>query len=328
MKSETIGIERLFDAYEAELRQVEGHLRGMFQSDVVLIPLIGRHLTESGGKRMRPLFLLMSARLSGYEGKDHTALASIVEAVHTASLLHDDVVDGSDVRRGNPAAHSIWGNQAVVLVGDFLYSNALKNAVAFGIQEIIGALSAVITKMTQGELLQLQKLGDLEITEEEYIEIASCKTGALVSTACRIGAILGDSSPEKVEALTRFGLKAGIAFQITDDILDYMADEVDLGKGLGKDLEEGKVTLPVIYLLRSVTETERDEVKGILEDDLSGESLKRMLELFSRHNVIEESAEKARGLVELAKKELMVFPPSPERDDMFDLADYALKRDK
>jgi octaprenyl-diphosphate synthase len=328
MKSETVGIERLFDAYEAELRLVEEHLRGMFQSNVVLIPLIGRHLADSGGKRMRPLFLLMSARLSGYGGKDQTALAGIVEAVHTASLLHDDVVDGSDVRRGNPAANSIWGNQAVVLVGDFLYSNALKHAVAFGSHRIIESLSAVITKMTQGELLQLQKLGDLEITEKEYIEIASCKTGALISTACRIGAILGKSSPEKVEALTGFGLKVGIAFQIIDDILDYMAAEVDLGKKLGKDFEEGKVTLPVIYLLRTVSETERDEVKNILENDLSGKSLKRMLELFRRHNVIEESAEKAKGLVDMAKKDLMVFSPSPERDDMFDLAEYALKRDR
>ena len=328
MKSEVVDIERLFDTFESELRQVEDHLKGMFQSNVVLIPLIGSHLTNSGGKRMRPLFLLMSSRLSGYGGKDHTALASIVEAVHTASLLHDDVVDGSDVRRGNPAAHSIWGNQAVVLVGDFLYSNALKHAVAFGSHQIIGSLSAVITMMTQGELLQLQKLGDLDTTEEEYLDIASCKTGALISTACRIGAILGDSSPERVEALSEFGLKTGIAFQITDDILDFMADEVDLGKRLGKDLEEGKVTLPVIYLLKSVTDTEKDEVKSILEDDLSEESLKRMLELFRQYNVIQESAEKARRLVDQAKKDLLVFPPSPERDDMFDIAEYALKRNR
>jgi octaprenyl-diphosphate synthase len=328
MKSDVVDIERLFDTYETELRQVEDHLRGMFQSNVVLIPIIGRHLTDSGGKRMRPLFLLMSARLSGYGGNDHTALASIVEAVHTASLLHDDVVDGSDVRRGNPAAHSIWGNQAVVLVGDFLYSNALKHAVAFGNHRIIEALSAVITRMTQGELLQLQKLGDLDTSEEEYIEIASCKTGALISTACRIGAILGDLSSERIEALTGFGLKTGIAFQIADDILDYMANEVDLGKRLGKDLEEGKVTLPVIYLLRSVTDTEKDEVKGILEGDLSEESLKRMLEMFKRYNVIEESAEKARSLVDQAKNDLIVFPPSPERDDMFDIAEYALKRNR
>jgi octaprenyl-diphosphate synthase len=325
---QTIDIKRLFDAYGDEIGLVEDHLKGMFQSDVFIIPVIGRHLLDSGGKRIRPLFLLSSARLCGYEGSYHIALASIIETVHTASLLHDDVVDGADVRRGRAAAHSIWGNQVVILVGDFLYSNALKQTAAFMDQNLMQALSAATTRMTQGEVLQLQKLGDPDITEDEYMEIISSKTGALISAACRMAAILCGRSDEERNALGQYGLKAGMAFQMADDILDYMAEENDLGKRLGKDLEEGKVTLPVIHLLKAVSGDERTEIRSILENDLSEKALGRMMEYFRRYNVIEDSARRAKELVEEAKAELMVFPPSQLRDDMFDLAEYALQREK
>lgn len=326
LNHKSVDIRKIFEAYDAELSLVEGYLRGMFEKDVVLIRLIGRHLLESGGKRMRPLFLLAAARLSGYGGGDHIALASIIECVHTASLLHDDVVDGAELRRGNPSAHSIWGNQTVILVGDFMYSNALKLAVSFGNQKIMEALSAATTRMTQGELLQLQRSGDPDITEDEYLEIISAKTGALISAACRIGGVLGGVGPEGEDALGNYGMRVGMAFQMADDILDYMADENDLGKRLGKDIEEGKVTLPLICLLKDADPREAEEIKTVLSRGVSQGGLKRILELFRRYNALEQSVVRARALVEEAKKELLHFNPSPQRDEISELADYALQR--
>lgn len=321
-------IKSVFETHEEEIRLVEAHIRGMFQSDVFLIPLIGRHILESGGKRLRPLFLLSSARLAGYRGMDHIALAGIVESIHTASLLHDDVVDGADIRRGKATAHSVWGNQVVILAGDFLYSNALRHAVSFRSHRIMEALSEATTRMTEGELLQLHKSADLDITEAEYIDIIAAKTGILISAACRVGAILGGLEPLREEALASFGLKAGIAFQMADDILDYMADEGSLGKKLGKDLEEGKITLPLICLVREIRDAEKTEIKKIIEDGLSEDGLTRVLELFRRHKVFEQSIAKAKKLIEDAKAELLVFPSSSERDVMFTIADYALQRKK
>lgn len=320
--------KKIFNAYDSELRRVENSLNDLFKSNVFIIPLIGKHLIGSGGKRLRPLFLLLSARLSGYKGDAHIALAGIIESIHTASLLHDDVVDGAELRRGKPVAHSIWGNQAVILVGDFLYSNALKRAVAFKNQDIMEALSEATTRMTEGELLQLNRAGDPDITEEEYIEIISSKTGALISAACRIGGILGNVNADREDALARFGMKAGIAFQMADDILDYMAEESELGKRLGKDLGEGKITLSLIHLLKTATRSEKEEIKDIIKNGFSKERLSRILTLFRKYRAIEESFKKAKDLVDEAKAELLIFPSSPERDALLDIADYALSREK
>ncbi|MDP2278000.1 MAG: polyprenyl synthetase family protein, partial [Nitrospirota bacterium] len=289
--------------------------------------LIGRYLLESGGKRLRPLFLLSSARLSGYRGNDHIMLAGIIELIHMASLLHDDVVDAAKIRRGRAAAHSVWGNQIVILVGDFLYSNALKKAVSFKDQRIMEALSEATTSMTEGEILQLQKTADINITEDEYIKIISAKTGLLISAACRIGAILGQLPFPQEDALAGFGLKAGTAFQMADDILDYMAEESELGKKLGKDIGEGKTTLPVIYLLKNASADEKEEIKRIIEKP-SEEGLRRILALFRQYSVLKESLKRAQALVDEAKAELSIFPDSPDRDAMLSLAYYAISRDK
>ncbi|MDP2167116.1 MAG: polyprenyl synthetase family protein [Thermodesulfovibrionales bacterium] len=322
----TVDIKQVFEAYAAELGTVEEKLKGLFRSDVFVIPLVGSHLLDSGGKRLRPLFLLASARLAGYRGDDHTMLAGVIELIHMASLLHDDVVDGAQLRRGKPAAHSIWGNQVVILVGDFLYSNALKKSVSFKNQRIMEALSEATTSMSEGELLQLSQSGDIGIAEEDYLKIISSKTGMLISAACRIGAILAGRPIEEEEALARFGMKSGTAFQMADDIMDYMADEGEFGKRLGKDLEEGKVTLPLICLLGAASSDEKEEVRGIIEKGISDGGLRRILALFKRYNVLEESVKRATVLVEEAKFELLIFPDSVERDGMFDLADYALLR--
>ncbi|MBI1810587.1 MAG: polyprenyl synthetase family protein [Nitrospirae bacterium] len=324
----TTDIKKVFDAYEKELSLVEAKLEGLFQSEAPLIPLIGKYLLESGGKRLRPLFLLSSARLAGYKGDEHIALAGIIELIHMASLLHDDVVDAAKIRRGRPAAHSVWGNQIVILVGDFLYSNALRKAVSFKDQRIMEALSEATTSMTEGEILQLQKTADINITEDEYIKIISAKTGLLISAACRIGAILSSELLGAEEnAFAMFGLKAGTAFQMADDILDYMAEESELGKKLGKDIGEGKITLPVIYLLKNASADEKEEIKRIIEKP-SEEGLRRILVLFRQYSVLKESLKRAQALVDEAKDELSIFPDSPDRDAMLSLADYAISRDK
>jgi len=321
-------LDDVFKSYEAELGIIEERIKDIFKSDVHPIPLIGKHILDGGGKRLRPLILLLSAELAGYREDARLTLAGIVESIHTASLLHDDVVDGAEVRRGKSPAHSIWGNQVVILVGDFLYSNALRLAVNQKSQKIMEALSDATTRMTEGEILQLVKMGDPDITEDEYLDIISAKTAALISAACRIGAILG-SMPEDMEnALSQFGMKAGVAFQMADDILDYMADEGELGKRLGKDLREGKITLPLIYLLRTAAEPEKDEVRSIIRNGSKQRGLRKILKLFRKYNSIGLSLTKAHDLVAAAKADLSLFPDSHAKEALFTIADYTLSRTK
>lgn len=320
-------LQDVFDLYEDRLQLVEDKIRGLFSNRAAVIPLVGSYILSSGGKRLRPLFHLISADLSGYTGAAHIDIAGIIESIHTASLLHDDVVDTAEVRRGKPTANSIWGNQVVVLVGDFLYSNALRNAVMQKNQRIMETLSEATTRMTEGELLQLNRISDPDITEEEYQEIIAAKTGALISAACRIGALLGGLSRRKEDALAAFGMKTGVAFQMADDILDYMAEEGELGKKLCKDLEEGKITLPLLFLLRTADENEISEVKNVIRD-FSEAGTRRILDLLRKYNSIEASFEKAHSLVEDAKKELSVFPDSQAKNALLTIADYSLRREK
>ena len=321
-------LEEIFAFYKPQLDIVEDRLRDLFRSPVFAIPLIGKYLIDGGGKRLRPLILILSAEMAECEGDERLTLASIIESIHTASLLHDDVVDGADIRRGKAPAHSLWGNQVVILVGDYLYSNALRQAVLQKSQRIMEALSEATTRMTEGEILQLTKTGDPDITEEEYLDIISAKTAALISAACRIGAILGSLPEDKENALARFGMSMGIAFQMADDILDYMAEEDELGKRLGKDLNEGKLTIPVISLLKVAEDTEKEEVKGIIKNKLKKRGLKRILKLFVKYNIIEQSLKKAHTLIAGAKTELSIFPDSPAKEALFKVADYTLIRGK
>ncbi|HKZ57979.1 MAG TPA: polyprenyl synthetase family protein [Thermodesulfovibrionales bacterium] len=321
-------LQQVFGLYEPELKIVEDRLKDFFKSIASPIPLIGKHLIDSGGKRLRPLLLILSADISGFKGEARLDLAGIIESIHAASLLHDDVVDAAEVRRGKSSAHSIWGNQIVILVGDFLYANALRLAVLQKNQKIMETLSGATTRMTEGEILQLTKIGDPDITEEEYLNIISAKTGALISAACRIGAILGSLPEDKENALSHFGMKTGTAFQMADDILDYMADEGKLGKRLGKDLREGKITLPIIYLLKVATDKEVREVKNIIKDGFKQGDLKRIRELFKKHNVLTLSFKKAHGLISDAKVNLEMFPHSAAKEALLTLADYVLSRGK
>jgi octaprenyl-diphosphate synthase len=281
----------------------------------------------------------MAADMCGYYGKDRTLFGAIIEAIHTASLLHDDVIDEAETRRGKTSAHKIWGNQVVVLVGDYLYSNSLRLAVSKKNQKIMETLSEATTRMTEGELLQLNKTGDPAITMDEYYKIISAKTGILMSAACRIGAVLAGQSVDVEDALAEFGLKTGIAFQLADDILDYIALQDDLGKKLGKDLEEGKITMPMIQLLKVAPSSEKQEVIKIIEETAGTVgakisaakrkiNLKRITSLFLRYNAIEESFNIARGLVEEAKATLSSFPDSDRKQAILAMADYTMQRRK
>ncbi|MBF0519895.1 MAG: polyprenyl synthetase family protein [Nitrospirae bacterium] len=326
-------VHNVFDRYEKDLKQVERNLTDIFKSDAVLIPVIGQHIIGGGGKRLRPLFLILAAALTGYIGDKGYIFASVIEAIHTASLLHDDVVDGAAVRRGKTTSHSIWGNHVVILVGDYLYANSLRIAVEQHDPHIVEAIAQAATKMTEGEILQLQKIADPSVTEEDYINIVERKTGSLFSASCRIGALLGCSPVEKVEALTSFGLKCGIVFQMCDDILDFQADESLLGKRLGKDLIEGKITLPLIYLLKYAVEAERNEVTDIIksidegktEDAVAGD-MKRIISLLKRYDIIEKTYKRAEEIVCEAKAGLTLFDDSDEKEALMLIADYAMKR--
>jgi octaprenyl-diphosphate synthase len=321
----------IFSSYANELKNVEKELLEIFKSTAAPITIIGRHIVSGGGKRIRPLFLLLSADLCGYKESRRNHLAAIIESIHTASLLHDDVIDSADTRRGKPTANSIWGNQIVILVGDYLYSNALRLAVAQKSQKIMEALAEATTRMTEGEILQLHRIADPSITMDDYYTIVSAKTGILISAACRIGGILSGVSENKEQALALFGLKTGIAFQLADDILDYTADSENLGKTLGQDLAEGKITLPMICLLKAVSAEERAELEDIIKNHSkkgNRKNLKRILKLFSKYNVIEESMKTAQALIEEAKSELSVFPDQEARQALCLMADYSMKRRK
>jgi octaprenyl-diphosphate synthase len=327
--------DEIFKRCEGDLQMVEEELVKIFRSNVMFIPMIGKHLLKGGGKRIRPLYLLLSAEIAGYRQYPRYLFASIVEAIHTASLLHDDVVDGADVRRGRPTSHSLWGNQIVILVGDFLFANALRLAVGQKDLRIIETLSKSTAEMTEGEILQLQRINDPAITEEEYLGIIAAKTGALISAACTIGGLLGGLPEDKIRALAAYGLKTGIVFQMFDDVLDFTADEAKLGKRLGKDLHEGKITLPLIYLLKDVNDSERDMITEIIKSTDSKKGVKKLdgglkniLKLFKKYNAIENTINKAARIIAEAKAELDLFEDSPQKDVMLTMADYALLRKK
>lgn len=322
-----MNFNEIFKEYEEELKDVERELHKIFQSEASLIPTIGSYIINSGGKRLRPLFLLLSADLVGYRGYKRVVLAAVIEALHTASLLHDDVVDEAELRRGKKAANKIWGNQIVVLLGDYLYAKALHLSVAQESLQIMEALSRATSQMAEGEILQLMKAGDPTITFEEYIKIITGKTAGLITAACRIAGLLAELPEDKVQALTDFGHNIGIAFQMIDDILDYVAEESELGKKLGKDLMEGKITLPLIELLKRAKE--KEEIVELIKKDLfSEENLLSILKYLKKYNCIYSSFERARDYIERAKNSLLVFPRSSCRDTLFRIADYILERNK
>jgi octaprenyl-diphosphate synthase len=322
-------LAQIFEPIRDDLEAVEAEFVRHIQSRVALIPEMGRYIQKSGGKRVRPAVLLMAARLSGYTGERAVLYASVVEFIHTATLVHDDIIDGADQRRGRMAVHSRWGNDITVLLGDYLYIKSMAMALTQDSLEIIRLLCDVTLRMIEGELYQLTKTGDVDISEEEHFEIIRRKTAFLFGGCAQIGGMLGPVTPEREAALREYGFNLGVAFQLVDDLLDYTADQAVLGKPIGGDLREGKVTLPIILLLaRGGAEADRLIRTVVEERAVSPEQWREILGLLREHRATESAYERAVEYASQAKACLGVFPPSRERDALMALPDYVLARDR
>jgi octaprenyl-diphosphate synthase len=322
-------MERVLQMLEGEMALVEQQFKQDLDSEVTLIRKVGEYVLASGGKRMRPMLVLLCARLAGYQGNLHVGVASVVEFIHTATLLHDDVVDSADLRRGAASANSVWGNEASVLVGDFLFSKSFSIMVRTGSLPILQALSDATTNMAEGEVLQLISTCDLDLSEERYMQVVRDKTAVLIAAACRCGGILGEVSAAQEQALQEFGMDLGIAFQFMDDALDYVADQAEFGKACGHDLEEGKMTLPLIETLRHCSLEERDRVEAIVEKELlSDEDLEEVITLIHQYDGIDYTRKRAKELVESAKQRLTVFQDGEAKQALEILADYVVSRTK
>jgi octaprenyl-diphosphate synthase len=319
----------VWDAYRDELEGVEHRVRENLDSTVALVNTVAAHILSSGGKRIRPLLLLLSARLCGYPGRDHHQLASLVEFIHTATLLHDDVVDDADIRRGRRTARKIWGNQISILVGDYLYSKAMALVVEFQSQGINEVLAKACTKMAEGEVLQLYYNGNPAMPEADYLRIVEHKTAGLIAASCRMGGILADATEIQQEALFRFGQYLGVAFQVADDTLDYTANGEHLGKTLGQDLRQGKATLPLLHLLTHCSEQDRNMIKDRMETrTLMDEDLRRLIHLMEEAGSIAYAMDRARGFIAAAQRELNLFDDCTAKRALAVAADYMVTRDR
>jgi octaprenyl-diphosphate synthase len=312
-----------------DLINVELQFRKDLESDVPLIRKVGEYVLSSGGKRVRPALLLLAARLCGYLGDKAVPLASVVEFIHTATLLHDDVVDSASLRRGLASANTLWGNEASVLVGDFLFSKSFSLMVAVGSLDILRVLSDATTVIAEGEVMQLLCTGEIDLTEERYLNVVRSKTAILMAAACEAGALLGGATPERQKALSDFGMSLGIAFQLMDDILDYTATEEDFGKSIGHDLEEGKITLPLIHTLRQCTETERTLIEAVVEkDEMTLEEFRAVSGLVNQYGGISYTVDAARRYIDDCRAYLGFFEESPITTALCGLADYVVTRNK
>ncbi len=325
----SMDIQEVFELVSDDLQKVETELSRNLESSVLLIPEAGKYILLSGGKRFRPLTLILSARICGYTGLHHVPLAGVFEFIHTATLLHDDVIDNAEVRRGSSSVNAVWGNETSILLGDYLLSKSFSVLTRVGDLSILKVMSDTTTRLAQGEIMELQRCGDPLTTEDDYISIITEKTAVLISAACRIGAILGHASYEKEKALEGFGLNIGIAFQLIDDLLDYVATEEEFGKAIGKDLCEGKVTLPLIHTLQVSNNHDRERIIKIIESDDQEEreeDLSTVIDLIRGHGGIERTYERAREYVEMARGFLDDFSACKEKEALLGVADYVIKR--
>ena len=324
------GLAEIFEPVREQLARVEREFTRHLESRVELIPQMGKYVQMSGGKRVRPAVLLMASRLCGYTGDRAILNAAVVEFIHTATLVHDDIIDDAETRRGRLTAHSRWGSDITVLLGDYLYIRSMAMALTQDTLEVVRLLCDVTLRMIEGELYQLTKTGDASISESEHLEIIRRKTAYLFSGCAEIGAALGTATPEQRTALREYGFDLGIAFQIVDDVLDYTADATALGKPLGGDLRDGKVTLPVILLLQRSGPDVAAMVQGVIADgEMTSETWRTLQDLLRREGAIDAAFERAVTYAARAKQHLVsAFPASKERDGLIALADYVVNRDR
>ena len=295
------------------------------KSDVVLINQIGAYIVHSGGKRLRPMIVLLAAQACRYDGGKHIDLAAIIEFIHTATLLHDDVVDGSDMRRNRETANAVWGNEASVLVGDFLYSRSFEMMVGVGEMRVMDILSHATNRIAEGEVLQLLNVHNPETSEAEYMEVIKRKTATLFEAGARLGAVIAGAPPAQEHALAAYGLHLGIAFQLVDDALDYDASKSDIGKNIGDDLAEGKPTLPLIQAMKQSDDATRQRLSEIIEAG-GLDQIDFVMQSIAASDAIAYTQQLARSEAELAKQALTSLPDTPFREALADLADFSVAR--
>lgn len=318
-------LDRLRVLVSTDMAAVDRLITEQLASEVVLINQIGHYIVGSGGKRLRPLLVLLAARACGYKGTQHCNLAAIIEFIHTATLLHDDVVDASDLRRGNETANAVWGNEASVLVGDFLYSRSFQMMVEVDDMRVMDILADTTNTIAEGEVLQLLNCHDPDTDEGRYMEVIRCKTAKLFEAGTRLGAVISNRPESEEMALAAYGLHLGNAFQITDDLLDYASSSEDMGKNTGDDLAEGKPTLPVIYAMRHGDDAQREVLRHAIKNG-SREQLDEVLAAIEDTDALEYSEEVARREAEAARDALETLPDSQFRDALAELADFAVSR--
>lgn len=320
-------LDELHNLIAGDLKSVNEEIVKRMQSPVALIPQLASHIVAAGGKRLRPMLTLASAQLCGYQGTRQVTLATCVEFIHTATLLHDDVVDESELRRGMQSANAIFGNKASVLVGDFLFSRSFELMVEDGSLKVLGILSRASSVIAEGEVLQLLTTNDTETGESQYLEVIKSKTAQLFAAACRIGAVVAERPKVEEDALDSFGMNLGIVFQLIDDVLDYRADQTKLGKTVGDDFREGKITLPVILAFRRGNDEERTFWRRTLEDlEQTDDDLARAIELMEKHGALSDSVDRARHYGAIARDALGIFKECPEKRALINLIDFCIQR--
>ncbi len=320
--------KEVFDLVRSDLLKVEEEFCQQSVSSVRPITEIGQYLQMGGGKRLRPTLVLLASKLCGYEGPAAIRLGAVVELIHTATLVHDDVIDEADVRRGRPSTNSRWGNHMSVLAGDWLYMQAFNTALGERNFKILDILIGLTQVMVEGELLQLTRLRKLDVTEDEYFEMNYRKTACLFSACLRLGAVLGGKSEEEEIKLGEYGTDLGLAFQLVDDILDFTSSESVLGKPIGNDLREGKVTLPLIYLLQKCRPEETRKISRVLEEQgFNSVKFAEILELIGCYGTLEAARRRAQEFAERAKSCLEKFPESPYKDALRSLPEFIVERE-
>jgi len=320
-------LQPLLDLVSEDMSGIDRIILDKAVSDVELIPELAHHLIASGGKRLRPMLAIAASKLCRYTGNGHVRTAAAIEFMHTATLLHDDVVDESDTRRGRKTARTIWGNQASVLVGDFLLGQAFRMLVDVGSLPVLKILSNAAATIAEGEVMQLAAAKNTATTEDEYLAIINAKTAALFSAAAEVGAALANRPSAEQTALKAYGRNLGIAFQLVDDALDYMGDSARLGKSVGDDFREGKITLPVILSFRRGSETEREFWRRtIAESNIEDGDLETAISLMKRHKAVEATMERARSYGGVARDAMAIFRDCPERSAMLDVIEFCVSR--
>ncbi len=321
------GLDRLNALVADDLKKVNEVILRRMHSPVALIPQLAGHIIAAGGKRLRPMLTLAAARMCGHAGERHLPLAACVEFIHTATLLHDDVVDDSGLRRGLATANALWGNKASVLVGDFLFSRAFQLMVEDGSLSVLAILSRASAIIAEGEVAQLVTANDTTTSEQAYLEVIQAKTAALFAAACRIGAVVADRPKMEEDALHSYGLNLGIAFQLVDDVLDYSAPQATLGKMVGDDFHDGKITLPVILAFRRGEEAERTFWRRTLEEQRQEEAdLAQAIALMEKHGSLRDTVERARHYGAVARDALGIFPDGPAKSAFLDIIDFCIER--